>query len=85
MQAIMETRTGENLAADFAPNSSRVPEILGWYGSDNPGTLTNIARLLNLSFRAGDRVWLQRLRCASGISGSGSTRFRGTNSLDLEG
>src|SRR5881296_4440795 len=23
-----------------------VREILGWYGSDNPGTLTNLARLL---------------------------------------
>jgi class I fructose-bisphosphate aldolase len=26
--------------------SERVKEILGWYGSDNPGTLTNLARLL---------------------------------------
>ncbi len=25
----------------------RVAEILSWYGSDNPGTLTNLARLLN--------------------------------------
>ena len=25
----------------------RVKEILSWYGSDNPGTLTNLARLLN--------------------------------------
>lgn len=25
----------------------RVREILSWYGSDNPGTLTNISRLLN--------------------------------------
>src|SRR6202046_811788 len=25
----------------------RVDEILGWYGADNPGTLTNLARLLN--------------------------------------
>lgn len=25
----------------------RVREILGWYGADNPGTLTNLARLLN--------------------------------------
>ena len=25
---------------------SIVREILGWYGSDNPGTLTNLARLL---------------------------------------
>ncbi len=47
MQAITETRTGGNLATNLAPNSSRVPEILGWYGSDNPGTLTNLARLLN--------------------------------------
>ena len=25
----------------------RIREILGWYGSDSPGTLTNLARLLN--------------------------------------
>jgi class I fructose-bisphosphate aldolase len=25
----------------------RVQEILGWYGADNPGSLTNLARLLN--------------------------------------
>ena len=25
----------------------RVKEILGWYGADNPGSLTNLARLLN--------------------------------------
>ena len=25
----------------------RVKEILSWYGADNPGTLTNLARLLN--------------------------------------
>jgi len=25
----------------------RVKEILGWYGADNPGTLSNLARLLN--------------------------------------
>src|SRR5256885_6411534 len=28
-------------------DTGRVKEILGWYGSDNPGTLTNLARLLN--------------------------------------
>ena len=28
-------------------------EILGWYGSDNPGTLTNLARLLNHGRLAG--------------------------------
>ncbi|MAE93260.1 MAG: fructose-bisphosphate aldolase [Deltaproteobacteria bacterium] len=27
--------------------SKRVKEILSWYGSDNPGTLTNLARILN--------------------------------------
>jgi class I fructose-bisphosphate aldolase len=27
--------------------TSRVKEILGWYGSDNPGTLTNLCRILN--------------------------------------
>src|ERR1700752_2764992 len=27
--------------------TERVQEILSWYGSDNPGTLTNLARLLN--------------------------------------
>src|SRR3990172_9477497 len=31
----------------------RVREILGWYGSDNPGTLTNLARLLNHGRLAG--------------------------------
>ena len=25
----------------------RIRQILGWYGSDNPGTLTNLARILN--------------------------------------
>ncbi len=29
------------------PMSPRVREILSWYGSDSPGTLTNLARLLN--------------------------------------
>ena len=28
-------------------NTPRVKEILSWYGSDNPGTLTNLAKLLN--------------------------------------
>ena len=28
-------------------NTPRVKEILSWYGSDNPGTLTNLTRLLN--------------------------------------
>ena len=33
--------------------SERVREILSWYGSDNPGTLTNLARLLNHGALAG--------------------------------
>jgi len=33
--------------------TKRVREILGWYGSDNPGTLTNLARLLNHGRLAG--------------------------------
>ena len=28
-------------------HTPRVQEILSWYGSDNPGTLANLARLLN--------------------------------------
>ena len=27
--------------------TSRVKEILSWYGSDNPGTLANLARLMD--------------------------------------
>jgi class I fructose-bisphosphate aldolase len=33
--------------------SKIVTEILSWYGSDNPGTLTNLARLLNHGALAG--------------------------------
>jgi class I fructose-bisphosphate aldolase len=33
--------------------SERAQEILSWYGSDNPGTLTNLARLLNHGALAG--------------------------------
>src|SRR5574341_983422 len=33
--------------------SERVKEILSWYGSDNPGTLTNLARLMNHGALAG--------------------------------
>lgn len=34
-------------------NTARVREILSWYESDNPGTKTNIARLLNHGYLAG--------------------------------
>src|SRR5882672_295793 len=53
MQAVIEKRSGGNPAVNFATNSSRIPEILSWYGSDNPGTLTNLARLLNHGRLAG--------------------------------
>lgn len=33
--------------------SPRVKEILSWYGSDNPGTLTNLARIMNHGRLAG--------------------------------
>src|SRR5689334_13983057 len=33
--------------------TDRVREILSWYGSDNPGTLTNLARLMNHGRLAG--------------------------------
>lgn len=33
--------------------NKRVREILGWYSSGNPGTLTNLARLLNHGYLAG--------------------------------
>jgi fructose-bisphosphate aldolase, class I len=33
--------------------SERVREILSWYGSDNPGTLTNLTRMLNHGKLAG--------------------------------
>src|SRR2546426_4220693 len=33
--------------------NERVREILSWYGSDNPGTLANLARLMNHGRLAG--------------------------------
>jgi fructose-bisphosphate aldolase, class I len=37
----------------MAPTSDRVRQILGWYASDNPGTLNNLARLMNHGTLAG--------------------------------
>src|SRR5271155_864598 len=34
-------------------NTPKIKEILSWYGSDNPGTLSNLARLLNHGKLAG--------------------------------
>jgi len=53
MQTTIEKRTAGSPAVKSAPISSRVQEILGWYGSDNPGTLTNLSRLLNHGRLAG--------------------------------
>jgi len=33
--------------ANRATNSAKVKEILSWYGSDNPGVLANLSRILN--------------------------------------
>ena len=33
--------------------TNRVKEIFSWYGSDNPGTLTNLARIMNSGKLAG--------------------------------
>src|SRR5882724_6011638 len=33
--------------SDGLSSHLRIREILSWYGSDNPGTLTNLSRLLN--------------------------------------
>lgn len=35
--------------------SPSIQNILSWYGSDNPGTLTHLARLLNHGRLAGTR------------------------------
>ena len=53
MQATMERRGAENRTATSVSSPDRVGEILSWYGSDNPGTLTNLARLLNHGRLAG--------------------------------
>src|SRR3989441_6248437 len=45
--AVMEAVTGAAVAATAPRNTDRVKEILSWYESDNPGTKTNLARLLN--------------------------------------
>jgi fructose-bisphosphate aldolase, class I len=42
-----QARATVETAAAESRRSGRVREILSWYGSDNPGTLTNLARLMN--------------------------------------
>ncbi len=51
--AILETMTTMGPQVGAVRMSDRVREILGWYESDNPGTKTNIARLLNHGYLAG--------------------------------
>src|SRR5262250_1226699 len=54
MQTILEKRVSNSRHVTTSePAQNRVREILGWYGSDNPGTLTNLARLLNSGRLAG--------------------------------
>ncbi|MGH9396351.1 MAG: class I fructose-bisphosphate aldolase [Terriglobia bacterium] len=47
------TQALEDRQALNTRNTDRVREILSWYESDNPGTKTNIARLLNHGHLAG--------------------------------
>ena len=37
--------------------SDRVQQILSWYDGDNPGTRTNLARMLNHGALAGTGSW----------------------------
>ena len=49
--AIMETIVGKEIGATHM--TDRVREIVSWYESDNPGSKTNIARLLTHGYLAG--------------------------------
>jgi fructose-bisphosphate aldolase, class I len=40
------THVSHDEGGDDVTNTERVREILSWYGSDSPGTLTNLARML---------------------------------------
>jgi fructose-bisphosphate aldolase, class I len=51
--ATVETAPRVEPRAASAHMTKRVSEILSWYESDNPGTKTNIARLLNHGYLAG--------------------------------
>jgi len=48
-----QARATVETAAAESRRGGRVREILSWYGSDNPGTLTNLARLMNHGRLAG--------------------------------
>ena len=51
--AVAKTVPGAVPSSPVRHNTERVREILSWYESDNPGTKTNIARLLNTGRLAG--------------------------------
>src|SRR3974390_2542230 len=51
--ATVKTMTPAPTKAVAGRMIDRVREILSWYESDNPGTKTNIARLLNHGYLAG--------------------------------
>src|SRR3990172_4748243 len=51
--AVLETAPGISQQVDRARMTDRVREILSWYESDNPGTKTNLARLLTTGRLAG--------------------------------
>ncbi len=51
--AVTETAAAPGKSAAAGRNTERVREILSWYESDNPGSKTNIARLLNHGRLAG--------------------------------
>ena len=51
--AVLEAAPSVATRTTSSHNTHRVREILSWYESDNPGTKTNIARLLNHGHLAG--------------------------------
>ncbi len=53
--------------------TDRVKQILSWYPSDNPGTLTNLARLLNTGTLAGTGSGSMSARLRVGLTLSWSS------------
>src|SRR5207245_5830116 len=51
--AVIDTMPAVARRAGTGAMTDRVREILSWYESDNPGTKTNIARLLTHGYLAG--------------------------------
>ena len=69
----------------MAKSTERVRQILSWYGSDNPGTLSNLARLLNHGTLAGTGKLVFQERAESGryyaspIAANGHVYFTSLN------